>query len=223
MAVDKAKLLRWALLFVAALLAALSGLWLVASKVSTPQAPPEVEATYLEGGRPVADFQLRDHRGDAFTPQQLQGQWTLMTFGHTGSPQATPETLALLALTYKTLERAEVAEGLQVVMVTVDPSEDSARRLASYIPDFHADFIGVTGEAEQIRRLSQSMGIRYSEPGTPGQPIQVQPARTIALLDPRGQLLALFTPPHHPELIARDVQHIRSHARSGWLHSLGGR
>ncbi|MBK1726127.1 SCO family protein [Halorhodospira neutriphila] len=223
MALGNAKLLRWALLAVAAVLAALSGLWLVVSQVSSPQGAPDVEATYLEGGRPIADFQLRDHRGGAFTPQRLQGRWTLLTFGHTRSPEATPETLGLLAVTYRILAEAEVADGLQVAMVTVNPGEDSARRLASYLPEFHPDFVGVTGEAAQIRRLARSMGIRYSEPGTEARPIQVQPARVIALLDPRGQLLALFTPPHHPELLARDVQRIRAHARGGWLHSLGGR
>ncbi len=223
MAIGNAKLLRWALLAVAAVLAALSGLWLVVSKVSSPQGPPEVEATYLEGGRPIADFQLRDHRGSAFTPQRLEGRWTLLMFGHTRSPDATPGTLGLLAITYRILEDAEVADNVQVAMVTVNPDEDSARRLASYLPEFHTEFIGVTGEAKQIRRLSRSMGIRYSGPETAARQIQVQPARVIALLDPRGQLLALFTPPHHPELLARDVQRIRAHAHSGWLNSLGGR
>ncbi|WP_200193721.1 SCO family protein [Halorhodospira abdelmalekii] len=218
----RARILLWTALAVAAVVAALASLWLVIYTIGAPASPPEIRGTYLEEGRPIADFELTDHDGRPFTPERLSGQWSLLTFGYTGCTDATPEMLELLTFTHRLLEETRVARRLQLVLISVDSQHDTPPRLADYAPRFHDELIALTGEPEQISTLAQSLGIRYTPIDGNGAPAyRIEPVATVLLIDPRGRLLALFRPPHHPQLLAEDLYELAQyHRRQQWIERL---
>ena len=61
----------------------------------------------LDTPRDIGDFDLLDHRGKAFTPESLQGQWTLVFFGFTYCPDICPTTIAFLDRFVSELEGTE--------------------------------------------------------------------------------------------------------------------
>jgi cytochrome oxidase Cu insertion factor (SCO1/SenC/PrrC family) len=42
---------------------------------------------------------------------------------------------------------------LQPIFITIDPERDTAESMASYVPQFHPDIIGLTGSVDQIQSV----------------------------------------------------------------------
>ena len=57
-------------------------------------------AIELSTPRIFSDFQLVDHRGTAYSLENLQGKWTILFFGFTNCPDICPTTMALLSEMY---------------------------------------------------------------------------------------------------------------------------
>ena len=70
-------------------------------------------------------------------------------FGFTYCPDVCPTTLSFLAELKGSLEGTEAAS-TDVVMVSVDPARDTVEQLSTYVPYFHPEFLGVTGDFPDI-------------------------------------------------------------------------
>lgn len=170
-------------------------------------APPQLsEGTLLPEARPIADFTLVRQDGTPFGRRNLEGHWSFVFFGYTHCPDICPTSLAMLAQVRKGLEKRLPAQAMpQVIFVSVDPERDTPQQLAGFVPYFHPDFIGLTGEPEQIRHFSRDVGIFYEkEKNAPAQDYQMFHSAAIALFDPAARYVAVFTPPHDPGRIQAD-------------------
>jgi protein SCO1/2 len=154
--------------------------------------PPEItHGTLLPSPRPVADFSLVDQAGRPFTLEQLKGHWTFTFFGYTVMRKLEDDPAV------KTLPRG--------LFVSVDPERDTPELLAQFVPYFHPDFIGATGDPEQIRRLTHQLGILYKKAeGSGEKDYLVDHSAAIILFDPEGKFHALFNVPHDPAKIAAE-------------------
>jgi protein SCO1/2 len=180
---------------------------------SAPEPPELKQATLLPVAKAVADFQLTDQASRPFTLDNLKGRWTLAFFGYTNCPDVCPTSMAMLAQVQRQLEQdPDAAELPQVVFFSVDPERDTPELLASFVPYFHASFIGVTGDPDQILKLTRQIGIIYGKTGGSGaDDYLVDHSAAIILFDPTGSFHALFGVPHQPELIASDFLAIRDY------------
>jgi len=196
------------LLIIPALLGAL-----LLTGCSPPEPPALQQATLLPSPKPVADFQLTDQAGRPFNLDQLKGRWTLAFFGYTHCPDVCPTSMAMLAQVQRQLEQdPNVAQLPQVVFFSVDPERDTPELLASFVPYFHDSFIGVTGDPDEILKLTRQLGIIYGKTGGSGaDDYLVDHSAAIILFDPAGSFHALFNVPHKPELIASDFLAIRDY------------
>jgi protein SCO1/2 len=193
---------------------------LVLSQFLGRAAPPttqNVELEWLERPRPVAPFTLASAQGE-ITEAALQGHWQLLALGFTHCPDLCPTTLAQLDALRATMTDAPV----RVIFVSVDPERDSPARLAEYVQFFGADFIGVTGEGEQLQRLAHSlgMGFRHDDPGdsssdssgdsagsgeNPGDNPRISHSPTIAVIGPDGLLRGRLRPGFDTQRAAREL------------------
>jgi protein SCO1/2 len=148
----------------------------------------------LDTPRNIGDFQLIDHNGQSFTPERLQGKWTLVFFGFTYCPDICPTTLTFLNEFVGQLEGTE-AEDTAVVMVTVDPARDSVEQLATYVPYFNADFTGVTGEFLDIHRFATALNTPFRKVPGQAENYQVDHSSNVALINPRGDYHGFFKAP----------------------------
>ena len=99
----------------------------------------------------VEAFNLTDETGRAFSKKDLLGQWNLMFFGFTSCPDICPLTMTELKQFYSSTE-AELLP--QIVLVSIDPNRDDTETMYSYVNSFHEDFIGLTGDADELASLA---------------------------------------------------------------------
>jgi protein SCO1/2 len=178
---------------------------------TAPPTAQNVELEWLERPRPVAAFTLASAQGE-ITEAALQGHWQLLALGFTHCPDLCPTTLAQLDALRATMTDAPV----RVIFVSVDPERDSPAQLAAYVGFFGADFIGVTGEEDQLQRLAHSLGMdfRHDDPSdSPGEnpndnsnnnpPISHSP--TIAVIGPDGLLHGRLRPGFDTQRAAREL------------------
>ncbi len=168
------------------------------NKVFSPRVLSDAElrvngAFVFEQPRLIDDFALVDHRGEAFTLEDLKGKWTIAFFGFTHCPDICPTTLATLDRVYDSLDDS-IREQTQVVLVSVDPARDSPEKLAQYLNFFNEDFIGVTGEFLDIMRFTRQVGVAFNKVVV-GDDYTVDHTGNLVLISPEGYYQAFYKPP----------------------------
>lgn len=154
---------------------------------------------------------LVDHNGQPFTAKNLQGRWTLVYFGFTFCPDICPATLSQLNK-FDTLikeQSPKLAKDMQYIMVTVDPDRDTAEKLKNYVPYFNKDFIGVTGEINNVYNLAVQMNV----PFTPVVDAEddfylVDHGANLTLINPEGDYQGFIRPPLDPSKLLTVLSHV---------------
>lgn len=160
--------------------------------------------TWLPRPRALLDFRLQDTSGKDFTPDRLLGHPTLLFFGFTNCPDVCPTTLATLAQ----LERQGVLPAAQVVFVSIDPERDTATALQSYLSAFNAGFIGVRGDRAALAPLLRSLNAIAVREDLPGGGYTMDHSATLYLLDTKGRLVAVFSPPFSLPALSADLRRV---------------
>ena len=168
-------------------------------KISQPRVMTDSEMKanglyLLETPRNLGEFELIDHHGKPFDKGRLEGQWSLVFFGFTHCPDVCPTTMTFLNEFVKSMEGTE-AEDTQVVMVSVDPARDTVQQLASYVPYFNPEFIGVTGEFLDIHRFATALNTPFRKVVTDDENYQVDHGSNVVLINPRGDYHGFFKAP----------------------------
>lgn len=148
----------------------------------------------LDTPRDISEFALVDHHGKPFDPSRFKGRWSLVFFGFTFCPDICPTTMAFLNDFMKSLEGTEVQD-TQVVMVSVDPARDTVEKLATYVPYFNPEFVGVTGEFLEIHRFATALNTPFRKITGEGDSYQVDHSANVVLINPRGHYHGFFKAP----------------------------
>lgn len=170
-----------------------------------------LSATVLPEPWTLEPFELVDHRGEPFTGENLKGQWDFVFFGFTHCPDVCPMSMTLLAQAYNRLaERPELQRRTRAVFVSVDPERDTPEKLRDFVGYFNPEFVGVTGSAEEIKRVADQLHIYYQihEPVDGSGDYAVDHSAAILLVDPEGRMIALFTGASDPTVLAGDFMKI---------------
>lgn len=209
--------MRPGLLIVAAAVVALVGGIMLASLLLAPRGTaPDIErATYLPGGKPIPEFELVDHNSQRFDKSSLDGRWTFVFFGYTFCPDICPATMMIMAQVEDGIRERDPDAPVQTVFVSVDPQRDTPARLAQYVPYFNPNFIGVSGAEPGLSHFARSLGSVYVTHEREGGNYLVDHSSAVLLLNPAGQLQAVFSAPHEPASILRDFTAIRDFYRPG--------
>jgi protein SCO1/2 len=149
--------------------------------------------------------------GTPFDLNSLQEKWTFVFFGYTHCPDICPTTLATLKGTAMQLQQSpEDYRDARFVFISVDPKRDALAHLKEYIGYFHPDFLAATGDRAQIDALVRQLGAIYMFDGdTAGDDYIVNHSASIALIDPQGNWVGRFNPPHRAAGIAEDFRRVR--------------
>lgn len=192
----------------AAALGALAARW------SDSAAGPE-KALLLEQPRILPAIRLVDHHGRPFDNERLAGAWSLIFFGFTHCPDVCPSALFTLDQALDRLEAETKQAAPRVVMISVDPARDTPEQLAAYVPYFDPEFLGVTGDMPEIKRLTDAIGVAFAYTPTPGSGdgYTVDHTASIFLVDPEARLAAIFSTPHDAGTIASDFRRISESRR----------
>lgn len=171
--------------------------------------PEVLRPLLLPEARPLDAFTLQDHNGAPLTLEQLRGGWSLIFFGYTHCPDICPTTLGTLKGMAQQLG-AQHAADTRIIFVSVDPKRDTLPHLREYISYFGPDFTAATGEAREIDNLTHQLGAMYMFDGdTTGNDYIVNHSASVALINPQGEWVARFNPPHTIAKFSSDYQQLR--------------
>lgn len=158
--------------------------------------PPE-HALYYQQPRAINAFQLTDHDNSAFNNESLNGNWSFVFFGYTSCPDVCPTTLQEINFVYPELK--QVAENVQILLVSVDPNRDKPEKLAQYIRYFNSEFIALTGGHDVLFPFARNLGLMYAiTEDTNQSSYLVDHSASIVLVNPDGYVAAIFKPTHEP-------------------------
>lgn len=155
--------------------------------------------------RTLPAFTLQRTDGRDFGNADLTGHWTLAFFGFTHCPDICPDTLARLQKVREQLVADGVAERVQMVFVTVDPSRDDAPTMQRYIDFFDPSVIGVRGDAPALAVLTNAIGIVHREVPLDGGGYTVDHSSQLVLFDPQGRQSGIIRPPFDTDAITADL------------------
>lgn len=194
-----------------------AGLWLSQQLLmnnNDNKVPKNLDATVLPNARPLIDFSLRDHNSEEFTPAQLKGHWSFLFFGFTNCPDVCPTTLKVMQSVWKTLPTKSGDLGHpKLYFVSVDPERDSSATLKQYVQFFNPEFIGVSGKLNELDKLVNQIGILYGydeKDSKDDKEYIVNHSSQLILVDPKGRMRAVISPPHIAKTITANFQTIRT-------------
>lgn len=193
---------------------------IITERIISPAIPTFETAYAQQSPQPLPSFALGSQQ--QHTKSLFEGQWSLVFFGYTSCPDVCPTELYNLNNVAKLLaEQGKVMP--QVVFISVDPNRDTDNMLTSYAHFYNDDFIGITGETSEIDKLVKRFGVLYqktflanngqyvSVPYTAKIPEEqassylINHSSRVYLVNPDGEYVAAFAPPHSAEKIAADV------------------
>jgi protein SCO1/2 len=179
---------------------------------ASPALPALTSGQFVSPRTPLPEFTLLDHHGRPFTHPALSGHWTLVYFGYTNCPDLCPATLTSLAAMEKRL--AENGATLpKVVFVSVDAARDTPAQLASYVPYFDPEFVGVTAsDQSRIEAFAAQLGIAVAINHQADGTYTVDHSSAILVVDPAGRLAAVLTGPFTADTLRTDFLRIASAA-----------
>ncbi len=156
------------------------------------QKPIALQAgTWLPQPRALAHFELRDFNGRPYGNVALNGHPSLLFFGYTYCPDVCPATLAVL----RDVQRQAPLPDLQVLFITVDPERDTPAVLKQYLGGFSTHFVGLSAGLDELAPLMRSVAAASEHEMRADGSYQLEHSATLYLLDSRGRLAAVFSPP----------------------------
>lgn len=196
------------LIIVIAILALLFGMWTHYNFGNKNKSQTLIlnSTTLLPQPRPIQDFHLINDHNRPFTNNDFKNHWSFVFFGFTNCPQLCPTTLSVLNQMYKNLQQAHLQSMPQIVFISVDPDEDTPQKIRNYITSFNPNFVGATGSKQQLDALTKEFNVMYAKvfPNGEQSHYSIDHSGTILLINPAGQLAAIFSTPHDANNIAKD-------------------
>jgi len=129
-------------------------------------------ALLLSGGAIANEAQLlpiHDDVGGEFAAQsslgrevrlsEFAGKVVLLFFGYTSCQDVCPATLSHLRSLSRNL--GSRADEVQVLLITIDPENDSAERLREYLARFDDRFVGLTGSQQEMDRIAAMYMVKH--------------------------------------------------------------
>ena len=182
-----------------------------AAAVETPNRSAAESMDVLMWNRePVGGpFALVDHHGKRRTDAEFRGRLMLVYFGYTFCPDVCPTDLLQIGQALQKL--GQQAKEVQPLFITLDPTRDTSKHLAAYVPNFHSSILGLTGAPAAIDAVANAYKVYYKKvPGSSAAAYTVDHTAFIYLMDRQGQYLGFFPPGTSAD---RMLEIIRPHLR----------
>ena len=162
------------------------------------------QLTDISGHMPDLAFQLTDDHGKAVTAADYRGKIALLYFGYTHCPDVCPLTLAHLHVVMQRL--GKLADGAQILFVSVDPARDTPAALHAYVTAFDPHVAGLTGSPADIEALTKRYRAAFSrEPGAKDGSYEVSHSSGIYIFDANGKARLLATPTDAQDKLVHDL------------------
>lgn len=200
------------ILILAAGIALVAGAWLGSYKEQhTTLKAEKIQGVILPQGKTIRPFQLTNHNEQVFTQENLKDHWSMLFVGYTQCPDICPAALSVLKQVHKLMSEQSL-RAPQMIFISIDPERDSYASLSEYVRYFNEEFIGVTGELNQLKNIAQQLSVSFMKaPGSSGNidndDYLMDHGTSFMLINPQGKLQSFLTAPHDPVQIIDSIKH----------------
>lgn len=160
-------------------------------------------ATLFKASKPLPEFHLVNTNGQAFTERSFKGQWTALFFGYRQCPDVCPMTLSVMRTIWNTFPENQAP--MKFVFASIKKEADDLEALSTFLKNFHHDFQGVTGPLAEMEKLKNPLGIYANEVQDELGNTMIDHSASLMIINPKGQLHAVFTPPFDISAVAADL------------------
>ena len=188
-----------------ALLATIAVAWTVV----VPRLQPHVfHGSVIQSLTRAPEIDLVSTHGGVVGLDDFNGRLTVVYFGYTYCPDICPATLATLDRALDSLP-PDLADEVQVVMVSIDPERDTVEYLREYLGYFNEEFMGLTGDPGDVARVATTYGVYFAaNDGTAATGYTIDHTASLMVIDREGHLRLVFPPELTAEDIAADLEHL---------------
>lgn len=179
------------------------------NKLTTPRylSPNEllVNGYYqIPNPKEFSNFQFSSSNGLLLNNNVFSKKWTLVYFGFTRCPAECPVAMSLMKNLYSTLaSKGFDLSDKQVILVTIDPENDSANDVDKYAKAFNNSFLGMRGERPMLLSLATQLNVMVIEPPKNMHSNHISHlenhSNNILLINPEGKYAGFFRPPFDEE------------------------
>jgi protein SCO1/2 len=168
-----------------------------AAQAQQPSAAQMMDDLMYGRGSVGGPFTLTDQNGKPRSDSEFRGKLMIVYFGYSYCPDVCPTDL--MAITQALDALGPAAEGIQPIFITIDPERDT-RLLADYVSAFHRSLIGLTGSAEEIRRVANLYKAFYAKvQGERSGDYSIDHTGVIYLMGRKGEYLGFMPPQTNPD------------------------
>ncbi|MDC0422920.1 SCO family protein [Methylophilaceae bacterium] len=150
---------------------------------------------------------MTSHLGKSTKLKDFRGKVVAIFFGFTYCPDICPTTMYELKAIKDSL--GDDGDKLQVIFVSLDPERDTIKLLENYVPSFDSSFIGLTGSADDIKKIASQYKIFYKKVGE-GKNYTIDHSSAIYLIDKKGSIRVRHSYGSSQEMITRDIRSLIS-------------
>jgi protein SCO1 len=179
---------RFAILGVAAVLAAILGYFYIAD--SKDRLIPLVQI----GG----EFRLASSKGGVVDSKDFLGKPYAVFFGFTHCPEVCPTTLYEMSAALEKLGGA--ARDFRVFFITVDPERDTVPIMKDYIASFDPRMEALVPTIDELTRVAADFRVFYAKVPTSDGAYTMDHTATVYLIDAQGLLAGTISFGEKPEV-----------------------
>ncbi|CAI9753156.1 unnamed protein product [Fraxinus pennsylvanica] len=149
------------------------------------------ERSAIQGPIIGGPFSLINTEGQLVTEHNLLGNWVLLYFGYTSSPDVGPVEVLKMA---KTVEILESKQNLKIlpIFVTIDPQRDTPAQLRAYLREFDSRIVGLTGPVAAIRQMAQEYRVFFKKVDEERDDYLVESSQNMYLMNPNMEVVRCF-------------------------------
>ena len=183
------------------LIAALAGgiLWHESNQV--PGLGRVVSTGQADVGGP---FQLTDQHGRRVSDADFRGRYMLIYFGYSFCPDVCPTTLSVMAQGLDKL--GDKSRRVVPVFITIDPDRDTPKVLDDYMKAFGPNFVGLTGNAAEIKDVEKKYRVYAVKRPLEGGNYGMDHSSVLYLMGPDGKLVSFYDEAVSPDDLAKDLK-----------------
>ncbi len=150
-------------------------------------------------------FHLLDAKTGKFvSDKDFAGKWHLMYFGYTRCPDICPTELSHIVEALDLMGHG--AALITPIFITIDPNRDNSPTMAHYVGLFSPRLVGLTGNPQDIDQIEWEYNVYalLNPNSVPGNNYDVVHSAYIYLINPKGDVAAIYPPNAQPEDLARN-------------------
>ncbi|KAL2521570.1 Protein SCO1-like protein 2 [Forsythia ovata] len=149
------------------------------------------ERSAIQGPIIGGPFSLINTEGQLVTEHNLLGNWILIYFGYTSSPDVGPAEVQKMA---KSVEILESKQNLKIlpIFVTIDPQRDTPAQLRAYLREFDSRIVGLTGSVTAVRQMAQEYRVFFKKVDEEGDDYLVDSSHNMYLINPNMEVVRCF-------------------------------